>query len=246
MSTSKRTVLIALAVCAALVAVGSQLHAGRPNSQLKTSLTAPPFTGPVPDELPPVTLGPMTVTRDAERAVSILQFDDGTCEAGLGLTGGTWSSVVNFDVPTQCLQAGLSVVGVTVKANTNTANSFVMYQAGAAPGSGRVAIPLSSPLVGNGACPGAQSMETRAIAPGAAVVNGTANFFAGVYGNAFVGRDTNGGSAGRLWLCTFATAASCYSPTYLAGLGFGGNWMIRVTVEDSNCVPVELQSLSIR
>lgn len=245
MRAPKRTVLITLVVCTVVVAVGGYLYAGRPHAALKTSVDAAPFSGPVPDVLPPVTRGPMTITPDPARAISVLQFDDGSCEAGLGLTGGTWSSLVDFDVPTQCVQAGLSVVGVTVKANTNTANQFVMYQAGAAPGTGRNIFALSSPIVGNGACPGAQALQTRAIAPGAAVVFDTSNFFAGLQGAAFIGRDTNGGSAGRLWLCTFATAASCYSPTYLAGLGFGGNWMIRVTVEDTNCVPVELQSISI-
>ncbi len=244
MKISKKALFITLTVCAALIVVGSQLSAGRPSSPVTTAAGAAAFSGPIPDELPPVTRGPMTITRDEARAVSILQYDDGTCESGLGLQSGAWSSLVDFDVPTLCTQAGLSVVGVTVKANSNTANSFVMYQAGAAPGAGRLAIPLSSPLVGNGACPGVQTLQTRAIAPGAAVVNGTDNFFAGVYGSAYIGRDT-GPSAGRLWLCTFGTAASCYSPTYLAGLGFGGNWMIRVAVEDTNCVPVELQSLSI-
>lgn len=245
MRLSKRAMVLAVSICSILVAVGGYLYADRPNADLTTSVSAEPFAGPIPDVLPPVTRGPMSVIPESGEATSVLQFDDGSCEGGLGLTGGTWSSLVEFDVPTQCTQAGLSVVGLTVKANSNTANSFVMYQAGFEPASGRVTIPLSSPLVGNGACPAAQTLQTRTIAPGAAVVNGTANFFAGVNGNLFVGRDTNGAAAGRIWLCTFGTTASCYSPTYLASIGFGGNWMIRVTVEDSNCVPVELQSLSV-
>lgn len=244
MRTSKRIVLLTLCVGVVLVAVGGYLYAARPNSTLTSSLSAEPFSGAIPDVLPPVTRGAMSINSEPDRAVSVLQFDDGSCEGGLGLTSGSWSSLVDFDVPTQCVQAGLSVVGVTVKANSNTANSFIMYQAAAAPGTGRVAIPLSSPLVGNGGCPASQTLQTRAIAPGAAVVNGTANFFAGVYGNLFVGRDTNGVPAGRIWLCQ-NMATACYSPTYLAGLGYGGNWMIRVTVEDSNCVPVELQSLTV-
>ncbi len=36
-----------------------------------------------------------------------------------------------------------------------------------------------------------------------------------------------------------------YTPTDLAGFGLGGNWMIRVTVEDANCVPVELMGFTI-
>jgi hypothetical protein len=36
-----------------------------------------------------------------------------------------------------------------------------------------------------------------------------------------------------------------YSPAVLTGLGLGGTWMIRLTVEDQNCVPVELMGISI-
>ena len=36
-----------------------------------------------------------------------------------------------------------------------------------------------------------------------------------------------------------------YTPTTLSSLGLGGNWMIRVTVEDANCVPVELMELTV-
>jgi hypothetical protein len=72
--------------------------------------------------------------------------------------------------------------------------------------------------------------STRAIGYGDAVLPNqwpTGNFFVGVYGNCFIGRDTNGISAGKMWLCT-NSATQCYSPTYLAGIGLGGNWMIRV------------------
>jgi hypothetical protein len=36
-----------------------------------------------------------------------------------------------------------------------------------------------------------------------------------------------------------------YTPTDHSGLGLGGNWMIRVTVEDQNCVPVELMGFDV-
>ena len=38
---------------------------------------------------------------------------------------------------------------------------------------------------------------------------------------------------------------SQYTPTDLSGIGFGGNWMIRVTVEDQNCIPVELMDFTV-
>ena len=61
----------------------------------------------------------------------------------------------------------------------------------------------------------------------------------------FVGRDTDGTSAGRMWLNCGICGMTQYSPTDLTGIGLGGNWMIRVTVEDQNCVPVELMEFSI-
>lgn len=235
----KRALFIGITVVTVLVVAGGVLYAERP--ALKTSAFAAPYTGVVPDVLPPVTLGDMKVTHDAVKATSLLQFDDGTCESGLGGPGGDF--IVNFDVPTQCTQAGLDVVGVSAKVNSGTALSFALHQAGAAPGVGRIAVPLS-PLVGTGPCPTAATMQTRAVGPGAAVVTGTANFFAGLVGpsQTFPGRDT-GATAGRMWIYT--TGGGVFSPTYLVGLGLGGNWMIRVTVEDANCVPVELLTFNV-
>jgi len=236
---------LVVVVVLAIVAVAAVLSAAKPSAKVKTSVLAAPFNGTPTGQLPPVDRAQMKITGVPGRAQSVLSFDDGSCESGLGLTSGTWSSLVNFDVPPQCIQAGLSVVGLTAKANSNSANSFLMYQSGVAPGVGRVAIPLAPAMAGNGACPTVQTMQTRAIAPGAAVVAGTANFFAGVYGGAFMGRDTSGVPAVREFLCV-GNGATCYTPTYLTSIGFGGNWMIRVLVEDANCVPVELQSFSVQ
>lgn len=235
----KQAFVIGITVVTVLAVAGGVLYAEKP--ALKTSAYAAPYSGQVPDVLPPVTLGDMQITRNAERGTSLLQFDDGTCESGLGGPGGDF--LVNFDVPTQCTQAGLEVVGVSAKVNSGTAVSFAMYQGGAVPGVGRVGVAVS-PLVGTGPCPTNQSMQTRAVAPGAAVVTGTANFFAGLAGPAatYPGRDT-GASAGRMWIA--GTGGTVYSPTYLVGLGLGGNWMIRVTVEDANCVPVELLTFNV-
>jgi hypothetical protein len=227
-------------VCCAVILAGAISAApGDGVSRIVAHVGGSPYGGTIPDELPPVIRGEGEIISHGE-ALSTIVYDDGSCESGLGLTGATFSSVVDFDVPTQCIQAGLEIVGLTAKINTNTANSFVFFQAGAAPGTGRGTVPGIG-LFGTGPCPTAQTLQTAFVS--GAVITGTQNFFAGVYGNMFVGRDT-GVSAGRMWIRT-NTTGSTYSPAYLAGLGFGGNWVMRVTVEDQNCVPVELQSITI-
>ena len=70
---------------------------------------------------------------------------------------------------------------------------------------------------------------SSSIGPGAAVITGTSNFFAGLRTpSGFAGRDTNGAPAGRIWLLCTACGNTQYSPTLLSSLGLGGNWMIRV------------------
>jgi len=236
--------LIAIGVvCAAMVLAGAiSAENGSGVSRIVSHVGGTPYGGVVPDVLPPVARADGQVIPNGE-GLSTLQYDDGTCESGLGLSGGIFTSVVDFDVPTQCIQAGLEIVAVTAKINSNTANSFVMFQAGASPQSARQALPLAPAFLGLGACPTAQTLQTQFL-PAGAIVQGTANFFAGVYGGMYVGRDS-GASAGRMWIRT-NTTGSTYSPAYLASLGFGGNWVMRVTVEDQNCVPVELQSISIQ
>lgn len=103
---------------------------------------------------------------------------------------------------------------------------------------------LGTAIPAGGPCP-ATALTARPIGPGAAVITGTSNFFAGVRAAGFVGRDTNGSAAGRMWLLCATCGDTQYSPTDLAGLNLGGNWMIRVTVEDQNCVPVELMGFTI-
>lgn len=198
--------------------------------------------GEIPNDLPPVPRGPMTIIQNPE-ATQTLLFDDGTCESGLG-AGVAVTSYVDFDVPTQCVMGGLDIIGLTTRMNTNSAQSFAFAQAGAAPvvgGFGSVGI---ANIPGFGACP-ATALTTRAIGPGAAVITGTSNFWAGIFNTGFAGRDSNGPPAGRIWLNCAGCGMSQYGPTTLSGLGLGGNWMIRVTVEDQNCVPVELMSFDV-
>jgi hypothetical protein len=180
-------------------------------------------------------------------ALSVLSFDDGTCESGLG--AGTTMAVtdyVDFDVPTQCIQGGLDIVGVTTRVNTGQPAAFFAFgQSGAAapPYLGGTFLPIA-PIPAFGACPGT-ALTSRPVGPSAAVITGTANFFAGIQVAGFAGRDTNGPPAGRIWLNCGFCGMTQYTPTTLSGLGLGGNWMIRVTVEDQNCVPVELMGFDI-
>jgi len=234
-----------IAVCAVLAIAGA-LYAERPSHQAIGFHGDQPYSGTLPDQLPAIPRGAMTITSTGE-ATSVLQFDDGTCEGGLGLTCAPtcfYSSVVDFDVPTQCIQAGLSIVGLTAKMNTYSGQSLVLFQSGAAPTNGRQLVAIAPAVPSNGVCPTNQGLTARFVSPGAAVINGTANFFAGLFNNGFMGRDT-GSSAGRIWLAT-PTTGSAYGPTTLAAYGLGGNWLFRVTVEDQNCVPVELQSITIQ
>jgi hypothetical protein len=187
----------------------------------------------------------MRQTRVGE-ALSVLQFDDGSCEAGLG-TNTRLTELHEFDVPTRCNQAGLDVVRLTARVNTGSATAFAFAQAGATPPPTWMidTIGLATAFPPLGPCP-ATSLSTRAIGPGAAVITGTANFFAGLRTpNGFVGRDTDSLPARRMWLLCPTCGMSIYSPTDLSAIGLGGNWMIRVTVEDENCVPVELVGFDV-
>lgn len=194
-------------------------------------------------DLPSVPRGPMTITSVGD-ALSVLSFDDGTCESGAG-AGVTVTGFVDFDVPTQCVQSGLDVVGLTTRMNSGSAQNFAFAQAGATPpgpGGGSF-IPITN-IAGFGPCP-ATALTTRAIGPGAAVITGNSNFFAGHQNTGFGGRDSNGPPAGRIWLNCGGCGMTQYSPTDLSNIGLGGNWMIRVTVEDANCVPVELMGFDV-
>ncbi len=235
-------VLIAVASGGILIAKTPQrlrAFAGAPAAELSAE--------PLTEVLPSVVRRTMTVL-PAATDTPILSFDDGTCESGLG--AGTTMHVtdfVDFDVPTQCIQAGLEIIGVTTRLNTGMPiSTFAFAQAGATPPpAGSASLAPIAPIPAFGPCP-ATSLATRAIEPGAAIITGTSNFFAGVRAAGFVGRDTNGPPAGRIWLnCSFCGMTQ-YSPTTLTNLGLGGNWMIRVTVENPPCIPVELMEFVVR
>jgi hypothetical protein len=239
----KSLVIVAIVAVAIVVMTGTMIRAqGGAQARACESCAPPPAGTP----LPPIPRGPMKIDSIGD-SLSILSFDDGTCESGLGAgTATTVTDYVDFDVPTQCVQGGLDVVGVTTRMNTGMAiGNFAFAQAGGnPPAAGNGTYVGITPINAIGPCPGT-ALTSRSFGPGAAVINGTSNFFAGVRASGFVGRDSNGPAAGRIWLVCGGCGMTQYSPTDLAGLGLGGNWMIRVTVEDQNCVPVELMGFDV-
>ncbi len=245
MFAPKKSILFgsAAVLAVAAMAFGTLLSAETPNG-LRAYSGGP--VGVMTDQLPSVPKLPMTVTPNAVTGTSVLSFDDGSCESGLGVGTAFATDLIDFDVPTQCNQSGLAITAVTARVNSGTTFSTLAFaQAGATPPpvTGMSLVPLTSGITVLGACP-ATGMIQRSVA-GSAVITGTSNFFAGVRGAGFVGRDTNGSSAGRMWLLCATCGNTQYSPTTLVGLGLGGNWMIRVTVEDNNCLPVELMDFSV-
>jgi hypothetical protein len=241
---NKRSLVIVAIVAVAIVVTTGTIMRAQGSAQVRACASCEP-PSEVKD-LPPIPRGPMDIDPVGE-ALSILSFDDGTCESGLGAgTATTVTDFVDFDVPTQCSQSGLDVVGVTTRLNTGLGlNNFAFGQAGATPpAAGAASLVGITPINAIGPCPGT-ALTSRSVGPGAAVINGTANFFAGVQGAGFAGRDSNGPPAGRIWLNCATCMMTQYTPTDLSGLGLGGNWMIRVTVEDQNCVPVELMGFDV-
>lgn len=227
--------VLALAAGGVLLAQASKPHVGPSRGHV--------FNGVVPKNLPKVPRGGMNITPNGADNLSVLSFDDGTCESGLG-AGVTVSSLVEFDVPTQCVQSGLQVVQMTARMNTFNAQAAVLHQAGATPNPATQGpdVSRSINLAGLGACPATQ-LDTVTFTP--MTVTATSNFFAGLLNTGWAGRDTNGALAGRIWLNCAACGDTQYSPSDLSGIGLGGNWMIRVTVEDAACVPVELMGFTV-
>lgn len=231
-----------VALVVVVVAASIAVDADRP--RLKTTKNSPAMRTLVPSDLPPVTRLPQQVS--LEKAQSVLQFDDGTCESGLGANTviTTW---VDFDVPAQCVMGGLEVIQATFRYNTDVVTTFqhvgVLGQAGGSPptvGNGTVLGLAGGNFSTAGPCPAqAGFVQQKALnTPG--VVNGTSNFFFGIRHGGFHGRDTTGVDAGRQWIGCGACGMTQYSPGDLQGFGLGGNAMLRVTVEDTNCLPAEL------
>jgi hypothetical protein len=238
-------------VIAISLAIGGVLFAAKPLSKFTSTVNGEAPSIVLPDQLPKIEKGPMNVVEGMNgEAVSVLFFDDGTCEAQVGVALQN-TALMEFDVPTQCTQAGLSVIGVNAKIPYRLATAFTLRQSGASPGgpASGLRVPLATAITGGStACAGSATTGVfQAVSP-AAVVTGTANFFGGVVMGAtggWIGRDTNSTPAGRQWLNCAGCGGTIYTPAQLSGLGLGGNFIIRVTVEDANCVPVELMSFGV-
>ena len=245
--------LTIIGVIALSFAVGGMLSAEKPAAKFSATLGGPAPSIVLPDQLPQVKKGEMSVAKElGDNAVSQLFFDDGTCEAQVGVALPN-TALVDFDVPSQCTQAGLSVIGVNAWIPYRSATAFTLRQAGATPGAPASGIrrPFATAITGGStSCPGTGLPTTgvfQAVNP-AAVVTGTANFFGGVVmssAGGWIGRDTNSTPQQRQWLNCAGCSGTLYTPVQLDGLGLGGNWIIRVTVEDANCVPVELISFGV-
>jgi len=240
---------IYVAAVAGVAAFGGALMAAGP-ARLKVSKNAQPHQVSVPRHLPAVPKGKVKVTKKTQgvEAVSVLQFDDNTCESGLG-AGVQISSLVEFDPAPPCTNPGpLQILNMTGRMNTGSAQDFVFHNPGPTPGMVNMAtvtqalVPSIPPA---GACPATGGLQQRVLTTPVSFTPGNAtNFYAGLRNTGFAGRDTTT-SANRMWILCAACGMTQYSPTTLASIGFPGNWLIRVTVEDAGCTPVELQHIEV-
>lgn len=240
MKTRRRLfVVFGMVGVAALLATGAVIRA---QGQAKVSACAtcapPKSAGSV---LPPVNRGPQTRVF-GDGPLSVLLFDDGTCESGLG-AGVPVTDLVAFDTPTACAP-NFEVVALTTRMNTGAATAFAFSPGAVPPIAGAANFTPITDVNPFGPCP-ATTLTSRVIPIGGGVISG-ANFFAGLRTpDGFAGRDTNGPPAGRIWLNCATCGMTQYSPTTLSSLGLGGNWMIRVTVEETNLCPVELMGFDV-
>ena len=250
MSMLKRPVFAWTFTVSALVA-SAAVYVGALSADTPARLRAAaggPTVEPLTEKLPPVARKTMAVEPKSADDLFVLSFDDGTCESGLGVGTTVFvTDFVDFDVPATCVQAGFAIVGVTTRLNTGQSiQTFAFGQSGATPppvtGINTARLRTAIPAVGP--CP-ATTLTSRTIEPSDAVITATANFFAGVRAAGIVGRDTNGPPAGRIWLNCATCGMTQYSPTTLFNLGLGGNWMIRVVVENPCTIPVELMDFTV-
>ena len=124
---NQRRIFVCVVALVVIVAgVSMVTNADRP--RLKASTDSVASRVAIPENLPAIDKLPQEVS--LEKALTTLQFDDGSCESGLGTSGLTVTAWHEFDVPTQCASGGLQVVGVTGRMNTGTAFAAALGQAG--------------------------------------------------------------------------------------------------------------------
>ena len=157
----KRTLFFAIVVVVGfgLATTGGLFADGQ--AGLRVTADGPIIPAINPGDLPRVQEGENQNSRPIGEALSQLYWDDGTCEAGVGVAAEN-TAMMEFDVPTQCTQAGLSVVAVTARVNTYTASAFTLRQAGATPGppASGTRVPVVPPITGVGACAGTATTGT--------------------------------------------------------------------------------------
>ena len=246
----KKLGMMVVAVGGIAAFTGALLAAGGGPARVRASARSLPPSISVPANLPALPKGPMKVTKGhGTEAISVLQFDDNTCESGLG-AGVQVSSLVEFLPAPPCTNAGpLQILNVTARMNSNSAQDFVFHNPGATPqmaNAATVTQPLSAPIPPAGACPATGGLVQRVLAPPVSFAPGNStNFFAGIRNTGFAARDTTAPNNNRIWLNCAGCGMTQYSPADLNAIGLGGNWLIRVTVEDVGCTPVELQHLEV-
>jgi len=246
----KRLGITLVAVAGVAAFTGALLAAGGGPARVRASAKSLPPSISIPGKLPALPKGAMKVTKSTRgvEAVSVLQFDDNACESGLGANTQV-SSLVEFDPLVVCTNAGpLQILNVTARMNTFNAQDFVFDSPGPTPqmaNQATVTQPIA-PIAGAGPCPAVGGLVQRVLAPPVSFSPGNStNFYAGIRNTGFAGRDTSPPNANRIWLTCAICGMTIYSPADLNGIGLGGNWLIRVTVEDAGCTPVELQHLEV-
>jgi len=246
----KKRDMMVVAVGGIAVFTGALLAASGGQARIRATAKSLAPSISIPAHLPALPKGAMKVTKsDGPKALSVLQFDDNTCESGLG-AGVQVSSLVEFDPAPPCNNPGpLQILNVTARMNSNSAQDFVFHNPGATPQMANLATvtqPLSAPIPPAGACPATGGLVQRVLTTPVSFAPGNSpNFFAGIRNTGFAARDTTAPNNNRIWLTCAGCGMTIYSPADLNAIGLGGNWLIRVTVEDAGCTPVELQHFEI-
>lgn len=182
--------------------------------------------------------------------LTLLQFDDGTFETGLGVTG-----AAGYDGQIAMRFGGSAATSGQVPLGIRGA---YWRQYPGFGGATNININFFHPLAANGfptgppilQVPGSTStVGTQNVytsnGPTIATANGSVMVGVGVLGNAswFVAGDTTPPTANRHFFGAFGTTNITYGPTTLNGFGFMEDFLIRFLID--GMVPVELQTFDV-
>ncbi|MCP4250562.1 MAG: hypothetical protein GY778_26260 [bacterium] len=227
-----------LVLTIALVAVTAMVIQAQPSKFATSPNTTPLKSGP---------------TGGSPLGIVTLDWDDGTFEGGLGPTGGHYDG--QFAMRFGGAAATTGLVPFRIR------GAYFRLRSGN-PGVTNVNInfwhPLTAGPPGFPASPapvvqvpaGTTTGVTQQVTLSGPVIN-TANgsVIVGVGGlgttNWFIDRDTNGPDNNREFAGSSSnnTLALSYGPTTLGGLGFSGNYFVRLQVDGN--VPVELETFTV-